>query len=191
MRTIFEDTTAKAQVEETRNRGNESKYSLPFLWLIAMIFLAGTLGVNYWVVTRPAVQAPRPPVSLDDEKQTAEAFNNFNRFIGYGNYPEAEILLSTAAKQKLADEKKSLAESLLGSYKDRKIVGADRTNSVDRSVPGRVREDCLYKFIDNNDYTKIEQKIISLYMVNENNRLVIDGWDGIKADEPKKDEPKK
>jgi hypothetical protein len=191
MRTIFEDTTLKAELEETRSRGNESKYALPVLWLIAMVFLGGTWAVYRWADNRPAIEAPAPPVSLDDPKQTAETLNRFNLFVGYGNWTEAEAMLSTAAKQRLSNEQKSLRESLLGRFKDSKIVGADRTDSIDRSVPGRMREDNLYKFINNDNFEKIDQRIVSLVLVNENNRLVIDSWEGIKPEEPKKEELKK
>ena len=78
MRTIFEDTTLKDEMEESRVRGNESKYALPFLWLIAMVFLAGTWGVYRWADTRPAIEPPPPPVSLDDPKQTAEALRRID-----------------------------------------------------------------------------------------------------------------
>jgi len=191
MRTIFEDTTAKAEMEESRSRGNESKYTLPLLWLIALVFLGGTWGVYRWADNRPAIVPPPPPVSLDDPKQTAETLNRFNLFVAYGNWTEAEAMLSTAAKQRLSGEQKSLRESLLGGFKDSKIVGADRTDSIDRSVPGRMREDCFYKFINNENYEKVDQRIISLVLVNENNKLVIDSWEGIKPDDQKKEEPKK
>jgi len=190
MRTIFEDTTLKAEMEEVRDRGNENKYTLLVLWLIALVFLGGTWGVYRWADSRPAVEPPPPPVSLDDPKQTAEAFSKFNRFVVYGNWSEAEAMLSTAAKQRLSDERKSLRDSLLGSYKDHMIVGGDRTDSIDRSVPGRVREDCLYKFTNDN-YNKIEQRIIPLVLVNENSRLVIDSWGDATPEEQKKEGEKK
>src|SRR5262245_17151504 len=196
MRTIFEDTTLKAELEETRSRGNESKFALPFLWLIAMVFLGGTWGVYRWADNRPAIKPPPPPVSLEDSKQTAETLNRFNLFVAYGNWTEAEAMLSAAAKQRLGNEQKSLRESMLGGFKDSKIVGADRTDSIDRSVPGRMREDILYKFINNNDYEKVDQRIIPLVLVIENSKLVIDSWEGIKPDDqkkeaqPKEDQPK-
>jgi hypothetical protein len=191
MRTIFEDTTLKAELEETRSRGNESKYALLVLWLIAMVFLGGTWAVYRWADNRPAIQAPPPPVSLDDPKQTADTLNRFNLFVAYGNWTAAEAMLSTPAKQRLSNEQKSLRESLLGGFKDSKIVGADRTDSIDRSVPGRMREDALYKFINNDNYEKVDQRIISLVMVIENNKLVIDSWEGIKPEDQKKDDQKK
>lgn len=186
MRTIFEDTNVKAEMEEASYRGNENRHTLLALWLIAIVFLVGTWGVYRWADSRPAVAPPPPPVSLDDPRQTAEAFGNFNKFVAYGNWPEAEAMLSTTAKQRLNAEQKTLRESLLGPFKDHRIVGADTTNSIDRSVPGIVREDCLYKFSDEN-YTKYDQKIIPMTLVNENNKLVIDSWEGIKPDEQKKE----
>jgi len=186
MRTIFEDTTLKAEMEEVRDRGDENKYTLLVLWLIAIVFLGGTWGVYRWADSRPAVEPPPPPVSLDDPKQTAEAFSKFNRFVVYGNWSEAEAMLSTAAKQRLINEQKSLRDSLLGSYKDYTVVGGDRTDSIDRTVPGRVREDCLYKFTNDN-YNKVEQRIIPLVLVNENSRLVIDSWENATPEEQKKE----
>jgi hypothetical protein len=53
------------------------------------------------------------------------------------------------------------------------------TQSIDRSVPGMLRLDCIYKFTDDPvNYTKIEERIISLTIVIENGRLVIDNWEG-------------
>ena len=179
MRTIFEDTTLKAEMEESRNRGNESKSTLPILWLIALLFLGGVGGVTYWVTSHAAVAPPAPPASLEDPKQRAEAFNKFNLSILNGNWLEAEGMLSTPAKQRLTGEQKSLPESLLGKFKDYKIVGGEMTQSIDTTVPGMVRLDCLYKFTDDPvNYTKIEERIISLTIVIENGRLVIDNWEG-------------
>src|SRR5262249_42534545 len=141
MRTIFEDTTLKAEIEESRSRGNERKSTLPILWLVALLFLGGVWGVYRWADAPAAVAPPAPPVSLDDPKQTAEAFGKFNRFVLDGNWLKAEEILSTAAKQRLTAERKSLAESLLGKFKDYKIVGGEMTNSIDRNVPGMVRVD--------------------------------------------------
>ncbi len=186
MRTIFEDTTLKAELEESSSRGNESKYTLPLLWLIALLFLGGTWSVYRWADSRPAIQAPPPPVSLEDPQQRAESLNKFNLFVAYGNWTEAEVMLSNGAKQRLTNEQKSLRESLLGGFKDHKIVGADRTDSIDTSVPDRVRVDCLYKFINNDNYEKIDQRIISLVLVIDNNKIVVDNWEGIKPDDQKK-----
>src|SRR5262245_18216448 len=85
-------------------------------------------------------------------------------------------MLSTPAKQRLGAEQKNLRESLLGVFKDNKIVGAETTQSIDRNTPGRVRIDCLYKFIDNGNYSKVDQRIIPMVLVNENSKLVIDDW---------------
>lgn len=183
MRTIFEDTTLKTKVEESRIRGNERKSTLPILWLIALLFLGGVMGVYRWAVSRPAVTPPPPPVSLLDDNQTNKAFSKFNRFVGDGNWAEAEAMLSTAAKQRLSNEQKSLAESLLGKYKDYKIIG-ELTPSIDRSVDGMVRMDCFYKFSDK-DYTTTVEKIIPLTLIIENGKLVIDNWEGVSSEERK------
>ena len=179
MRTIFEDTTLKAEMEESRSRGNERKSTLPILWMVALLFLGGVWGVYRWADSHAAVLPPAPPVSLEDPKQRAEAFAKFNQSVLNGNWLEAEAMLSTAAKQRLTGEQKSLPESMLGKFKDYKIVMGEMTQSIDISVPGMVRLDCLYKFTDDPvNYTKIEERIISLTIVIENGRLVIDNWEG-------------
>ncbi|HMB28791.1 MAG TPA: hypothetical protein VKS99_11830 [Blastocatellia bacterium] len=186
MRTIFEDTTLKAEMEESRNRGNERKSTLPLLWLVALLFLGGVWGVYRWADSHDAVAPPAPPVSLDDPKQRAEAFGKFNQSILNGNWVEAEAMLSTAAKQRLTEQQKSLPESLLGKFKDYKIVMGEMTQSIDTSVQGMVRLDCLYKFTDDPiNYTKVEEKIIPLTLVIENGRLVIDNWEGVGSEERK------
>jgi hypothetical protein len=184
MRTIFEDTTLKAELEESDSRGDERKSTLPLLWLVALLFLGGVWGVYRWADSRPAVVPPPPPVSLDDPKQTAEAFGKFNRFVLDGNWSEAEAMLSTVAKQRLTDEQKSLPESLFGKYKDYKIVGGDIIQGVDRSIPGMVSVNCLYKFTNDN-YAKIEERVVPLTLVNENSKLVIDNWGGVGSEERK------
>ncbi len=186
MRTLFEDTNLKAELEEGgRNQG--SQYTLLVLWLIAIIFLVGTWGVYRWVDNRPALQPPPPPVSLDDPRQTTEAFGKFNRAVKDGNWAEAESLLSDAAKQRLGQEQKSLRDSLMGNLKDLKINEAATTQSIDRSVPGRVRQDSYYVFNDE-ALTRTETKIIPLVLVMENGRLVIDSWSDVKPEEQKKAE---
>jgi hypothetical protein len=187
MRTIFEDTTLKAEMEESRSRGDERKSTLPILWMIALLFLVGVWGIYRWADSRPAVTPPPPPVSLEDENQTNRAFSKFNRFVLDGNWAEAEAMLSTVAKQRLASEQKNLAESLLGKYKDYKIVGGELTQSIDRSVYGMVRMDCLYKFSNDIDYTKVDERIIPLTLVIENGKLVIDNWEGVGIEERKGD----
>jgi len=187
MRTIFEDTALKAEMEESRSRGNERKSTLPILWLIALLFLGGVWGVYRWADSHASVTPPPPPVSLDDPKQTAEAFGKFNRFALDGNWLEAEAMLSTAAKQRLTDERKSLPESLFGKFKDYKLVGAEMTTSIDRSLTGMVREDCIFRFTNDANYTKIEERYIPLTLVIENGKLVIDNWEGVGSEEKKEE----
>src|SRR5262245_9663646 len=188
MRTIFEDTTLKAEMEESRSRGNERKSTLPILWLIALLFLGSVWGVYRWADSHPAVAPPAPPVSLEDPKQRAEAFGKFNQSVLNGNWVEAEGMLSTAAKQRLTEQQKSLPESLLGKFKDYKIVMGEMTNSIDTSESGKVRLDCLYKFTnDPINYTKIEERIIPLTLVIDSGRLVIDSWEGVGSEERKEE----
>jgi hypothetical protein len=187
MRTIFEDTTLKAEIEESRSRGNERKSTLPILWLVALLFLGGVWGVYRWADAHSAVTPPAPPASLEDPKQTADALGKFNRSVLDGNWADAEAMLSTAAKQRLAAEQKSLPESLLGKFKDYKIVGAEMTQSIDRNTPGMVRVDCLYKFTNDANYTKIEDRIISMMLVIDNGKLAIDNWGGANTEERKEE----
>ncbi|MGH9754705.1 MAG: hypothetical protein ACREA2_18155 [Blastocatellia bacterium] len=178
MRTIFEDTTLKAEMEESRSRGNERKSTLPVLWLIALLFLGSVWGVYRWADSRPALTPPPPPVSLDDTKQTGEFFSKFNRFLLDAKWSEAEAMLSTTAKQRLTNEQKGLPEGLFGKYKDYKVVGADIIQGFDRTIPETLTVNCLYKFTDNN-YTKVEERIIPLTLIIENGKLVIDSWLGV------------
>jgi hypothetical protein len=187
MRTIFEDTNLKAEAEETRSRGNESKATLPILWLVSLLFVGAVGSVYFWAQSRPAIPPPAPPVSLDDPKQTSEALSNFNHAILDGKWADAEAMLSTAAKQRLTNEQKGLAESLLGQFKDYRVVAAEMTQSIDRNLPGMVRVDCLYKFTNDPNFIKIDQRIISLMLAIEGNRLVIDNWSGVSSEEPKEE----
>jgi hypothetical protein len=187
MRTIFEDTNLKAELEETGGRTKEGQYTLLVLWLVAIVFLAGTWTVYRWVDNRPALQPPPPPVSLDDPRQTAEAFGKFNRLVKDGKWTEAEGMLSNAAKQKLSGEQKSLRDSLMGEFKDLKISEATTTQSIDRSVPGRVRQDSYFVFTDEL-LEKAESKIIPLVLVVEDGRLVVDSWEDVMPEEQKKAE---
>ncbi len=187
MRTLFEDTNLKTELEEVASRGKEGKYTLLGLWLIAIVFLAGVWGTYRWADSRPAVEPPPPRVSVDDPKQTAEAFGKFSQLVVTGNWAEAENMLSTAAKQKLSSEQKSLRDSLLGDLKDLKISTASPTTSVDRSIPGRVRQDFYYVFTDE-QFTKTVDKIIPLVLMVENDRLVIDSWSDMKPEDQKKTE---
>jgi hypothetical protein len=187
MRTIFEDTTLKAEMEESRSRGNERKSTLPILWLVALLFLGGVWGVYRWADSRPAVTPPAPPASLEDPRQTADTLGKFNRSILDGNWADAEGMLSNAAKQRLAAEQKGLSESLLGKFKDYKVVGAEMTQSIDRNTPGMVRVDCLYKFTNDPNYMKIEQRIISVMIVIDNSKLAIDNWIGVSSEERKEE----
>lgn len=167
MRTIFDDIEAKSNLEEEKKGGSRS---LPvILWLVALTFIVGTWGVYRWVISRPAPEPPPPPVSLEDYRQTSEAFAKFNRFVQDDNWAEAEKLLSTAALQVLADQKKTLKESVLGDRKDDRVVEAASTPSGERTSD-HVQQDCVYKFADG------QFKIIPLVLIMENGRLVINSW---------------
>jgi len=188
MRTIFEDTTLKADLEDSRIRGNERRSTLPILWLVALIFLGSVWGVYRWADSHAAVQPPPPPVSLEDPKQRSEILAKFNHAVLDGNWSEAETMLSIGAKQRLSTEQKSLAESMLGKFKDSKVVGTEMTQSIDASEPGKLRIDCLYKFTDA-DYTKVDDRILSLAIVIDNGKLAIDNWGGVAEDRKEGSKP--
>ena len=176
MRTIFEDSDLKADLEDQQARGKETKGLLLVLWLVALIFLAGTWSVYRWALGRPAPTPPPPPVSLEDPKQTTEAIGQFLRLAKEGKWPEAEAMLSVAAKQKLTTENKPLRDSLLGNLKDAKLTEAITTSSVNHSVPGKYIQDCNFIFAHDEKMTKIDQKIVPITLVIENGKLVIDNW---------------
>ncbi len=174
MRTLFEDTELRADLED-ENRGKASKHLLLSLWFVALVFLAGTWGVYRWAMSRPAPLPPPPPVSLDDLRQTGAAFSAFNTLIREGKWTEAEAMLSTAARQRLMDEKKTLSESLLDKFKNLKLVETASTPSIDRSIPGQFRQDFVYVLTDE-QATRTEQKIIPLVLVIENGKIVLNSW---------------
>lgn len=183
MRTLFEDTEVRAELED---KAAGSKNLLLALWLLALSFLAGTWGVYRWASRRPAPQPPPPVASLTDLKQTSVAFTTFNTFVREEKWTEAEAMLSTAARERLTAENKTLHDSLFGQLKNMKLVEAASTPSVDRSDPNIFRQDFVYVFADE-EATKTEQKIIPLALIIENGRLVINSW----ADEKKTGVPKK
>src|SRR5262245_16884743 len=187
MRTLFEDTDLRADLEDERTRGKESKSLLVVLWLIALIFLGGTWGTYQWLIKQPAPAPPPPPVSLDDPKQTTETIGKFNRFAKEGNWIEAEKMLSAAATERLSLEQKSLHDSFLGKFKGLKVSEAVTTPSVDRSDHAKLRQDCNFILTDEG-MTKTEQMIVPLTLVIDNGRLAIDDWTERKTDEKKKTE---
>jgi len=168
MRTIFEDSEIKArQLEAQIKKG--SSYLDYFLWATAFVFIATTWGVYRWSAGRPAPPPPPPPLSLQDPRQTSEAFGKFNKLVQDSNWDEAAKLLSIAAQERLKTENKSLRESILGNRKDDKVIEAASTPSIDRTST-YVRQDHIYKFPDGNYI------IVPLTLIIENDKLVIDKW---------------
>jgi hypothetical protein len=187
MRTLFEDTNLRAELEDgVKDSGN--RYLLVVLWFVAIAFLGGTWGVYRWANSRPAPPPPPPPVSLQDLKQVSTAYSTFNGFVRDGKWTEAEAMLSTVARQQLSAENKTLQDSLLGKLKALKLTGAEGTPSIDRTDPNTFRQDFVYVFTDET-FTKSEQKIISLALVIENGKIVVNSWADPKQEE-KKDEKK-
>ena len=186
MRTLFEDTNVRADLEEAKRGGNS--YLLLILWCVAIAFLVGTWSVFRWTVNKPAPNPPPPVASLKDLKQVSTAFSQFNTFVREDKWTEAEAMLSTTARQQLSTENKPLRESLLGKLKDWKLTSAEPTPSVDSSDPNTFRQDFVFNFTDEG-FTKVEQKIIMLGLVIENGKIVVNSWGDPKQPD-KKDQKK-
>ncbi len=184
MRTLFEDTNVRADLEEAKGGGN--KYLLLILWCVAIAFLAGTWSVFRWTTGRPAPPPPPPTASLKDLKQVSTAFSQFNTFVREGKWTEAEAMLSTTARQQLATENKPLRESMLGKLKDWKLSSAEPTPSVDSSDPNTFRQDFVFNFTDEG-FTKIETSIITLGLIIENGKIVLNSWGDPKQPDKKGD----
>ncbi len=188
MRTIFEDTEANARAEEV-GKDAGSKALLPVLWLVTLAFLIGTWGVYRWANSRPAPMPPPPPVSLQDLKQVGTVYSTFNGFVREGKWTEAEAMLSTAARQKLTDGNTTLKDSLLGKFKDLKVVQTDGTPDIDRTDPNAFVQYFLYQLTDE-QMTKSESKIIPLALIIENGKIVLNNWEEPKTEEKKSEDKK-
>ncbi|MGE0886895.1 MAG: hypothetical protein AB7P14_25520 [Blastocatellales bacterium] len=185
MRTIFEDTNLQAELEEDgKDTGN--KYLLLILWSVAIVFLVGTWSIYRWANNSPAPTPPPPPVSLQDLKQVSAAFSQFNGFVRQENWTEAEAMLSTYARQQLSAENKTLRESLLGKFKDLKLTDIEATPSLDNSDPNTFKQDFVFLFTDAG-FTKSEQEIVTLSLIIENGKIVVNGWGEQQREENKED----
>lgn len=188
MRTIFEDTEANARAEEVgKNAGN--KYLLVVLWSVTIAFLIGTWSVYRWANSRPAPLPPPPPVSLQDLRQVSTAFSTFNGFVYEGKWTEAEAMLSSYARQKLLAENKTLQDSLLGNTNGLKLKETASTPDTDRTDPNIFKQSFVYVFADD-QAIKSETKIITLVLVIENGKIVINGWGDQKPDDLKPEDKK-
>ena len=169
MRTLFEDTDEQADREDDQT-GQRLRI---YLMSLAALFLAVAVGAYYWVSNRRPPEPPPVAVSLDDPLQVSQTLNRFNGFVTQGNWAEAERLLSADGLKRLAEEKKTLRESLLAErlakQKDDKVVNALRTPSGSQT-PSTVRIDYAYLFADN------DQLIVPLTLIKENDRLVVNSW---------------
>lgn len=185
MRTIFEDTNLQAELEEDgKDTGN--KYLLLILWSVAIVFLVGTWSIYRWANNSPAPTPPPPPVSLQDLKQVSAALSQFNGFVRQENWTEAEAMLSTYARQQLSAENKTLRESLLGKFKDLKLTDIEATPSLDNSDPNTFKQDFVFLFTDAG-FTKSEQEIVTLSLIIENGKIVVNGWGEQQREENKED----
>jgi hypothetical protein len=167
MKSMFNEAENRARLEEEKKSGSSA---LPVvLWFVAAIFVGGVWGVYRFVDNRPALQPPPPPVSLADVKQTNEVFGRFNRLVEQENWTEAETMLSLSALDYLKSQGQNLRGSILGDRKNDRVVEAASTPSGE-VTPDRVRQDCVYKFMDG------QYKIIPLAVVIENGKIVISSW---------------
>lgn len=165
MRTLFEDTNERADREDDQ----EAKRLPVYLWLLAVIFLAGAWGAYYWVAHRKPPPPPPVAASLEDPFQINQTLNRFNGLVKAGNWDEAQRMLSGEALKRIADEKKTLRESLLAENKDQNVIEADLTASSSHTQ-STVRVDCVYYFANKS------QKILPLTIVKENDHLAINSW---------------
>lgn len=168
MRTVFEDTTERENLEDAKVNERGRRLTL-YLWIFAILFFFGSWRTYHWAANRKPPEPPPPPVSLTDPKQISDVVNKFNGFIKDQNWGEAEKLLSAAGLQRLTEEKKTLPESMLGDRKDDKVMEAAITGSG-TTTASTVRSDCVYYFLDR------QYKIIPIVVVMENGRLAINGW---------------
>ena len=167
MRTIFEDSNERANRED-----DQSGKNVPMLlWLVALLAIGGLSGAIYYVLHRKPPEPPPVAVSLESQQQVNQAVNKFNTLVKYEKWDEAQAMLSADAQKRLADEKKSLKESLLGFRKGKtdKVIEASPTESGNRT-PSTVRVDCVYYFAPG------DQQIIPITVVKENERLAIESW---------------
>ncbi len=165
MRTLFEDTNERANLEDAQEKSRIALH----LWLVAILAVAGAGGAYYWVSHRKPPEPPPVVVSLDDPSQINQALSRFNNSIKAGKWEEAQQMLSSEALKRLETEKQTLPESLLGKRKDDKVLEALLTPSTSRTS-STLRVDCVYIFADNT------QQIIPLTLVIENGRLLVNSW---------------
>ncbi|MBS1787532.1 MAG: hypothetical protein JST85_07420 [Acidobacteria bacterium] len=186
MRTIFEDSEARAAAEEV-GKVTGNKALLPVLWLITIAFLVGTWGVYRWANSRPAPLPPPPPVTLADLKQVGVVLTAFNGYVRDEKWPDAEAMLSSYARQKLLAEGKTLKDSLIGNVNGMKLREAASTPDTDRTDPNIFKQNFIYVFSDD-QAQKSETKIIPLSLVIENGKIVVNGWSEEKPSEKKADD---
>lgn len=167
MRTLFEDTDERANLEDAREKANPR---LPlYLWVVAVLCFAGSWSFYYWASHRKPPEKPPAAATLDDVSQVNQAINQFNTFVTTGNWEGAQGMLSAEGLQRLQQEGKTLRESLLGDRKDAQVATAVITPSRSRT-PSTLRVDSAYVFGDN------LTTVVPLTLVLENGRLLINSW---------------
>lgn len=168
MRTVFEDTTERENLEDAKAHDKGKRLTM-FLWIFAIVFFFASWRTYHWASNRKPPEPPPPPVSLTDPKQISAVINKFNGLLKDEKWDEAQQLLSAEALKRLTDEKKPLRESFLAERKDDKIIEAAITGAG-ASTESTVRSDCVYYFPDK------QYKIIPIVVVMENGRLAINSW---------------
>jgi hypothetical protein len=101
-------------------------------------------------------------------KQVSTAFSAFNGFVRDDKWIEAEAMLSTTARQQLTVQNKTLRDGLFGKLANLKLTATDPTPSIEKEDPNTFKQDFVY--------TKSEQTIISLALIIENGKIVINSW---------------
>jgi hypothetical protein len=168
MRTLFEDTNERENREDDKaNKG------LPVvLWVVALIFVVGAFFTYRWVANR---KPPEQPVvaSLEDTRQVSMALHRFNEAVKAEKWDEAEKMLSSEAKQRLAGENKTLLESLLAAHKgkSRKVIQTIPVPTEYAPLSGNTRRVDTVYMLENN-----EQLTVPLTLVVENNQLLVSSW---------------
>jgi len=165
MRTLFEDTEEQANREDDR----ADKHLPVYLWVLAVVCLAGAVGTGYWAAHRKPPEPPPVVVSLDNDLQVNQTLHRFGDFAATDKWEAAQGMLSAEGLNRIEQEKKPLRESLLGKRKDSKVLKVEVLGTRSRT-PSTLRVELVFFMADG------EQKIVPITLVQENNRLAINSW---------------
>lgn len=170
MRTVFENTNETATSEEVKSS------AIPVvLWLTAILFVVGVFAV-YQKVSKRAIPAPPPPVSLRSPKQVNRFFYEFNELVRNQKWDEANQLLSAGAKQRLADSKMTLHDALLEQRKgkDDKVLRGEPSPEQPENQPDYIKQNNIY-FFEKNETIYVPLTVVK-ETIDGKDRLAIDNW---------------